>query len=168
MSGRAATPAPAWRLLLSEPLDGVTNMAVDEALWRGRLSGEGLPTVRFFGWAPPAISIGYGQRRDARLNLAACRRGGLGPLRPPTGGSAIYHDRPPPRVPSPAARRARGFAATAAAMAEGFTRAHGIELRPGGLTRQEQELVDRLVRDKYGTAEWNERGRLATDLSRVS
>jgi len=64
--------------------------------------------------------------------------------------------------------RRPGFAETAAAIAEGFTRAHGIELRPGGLTRQEQELIDRLVREKYGTAEWNERGRLVTDLSRVS
>src|SRR5207248_8171180 len=94
MSGPAAPPAPSWRLLVTEPLDGATNMAVDEALWRARLAGEGSPTVRFFGWAPPAVSIGYGQRRDARLNLAVCRRWGLGLVRRPTGGSAIYHDGP--------------------------------------------------------------------------
>src|SRR2546428_5226930 len=99
MSGRAAAPAPAWRLLLSEPLDGATNMAVDEALWRGRLSGEGLPTVRFFGWAPPAISIGYGQRRGARPQPPAPPPGGPRPPAPPPPRRPGPPPRAPPRAP---------------------------------------------------------------------
>jgi lipoyl(octanoyl) transferase len=83
----------AWRLLVTEPLDGATNMALDEALLRSRLAGEAPPTVRFFGWAPPAVSLGYGQPLDG-LDLAACRRLGLRLVRRPTGGSAILHEEP--------------------------------------------------------------------------
>jgi lipoate-protein ligase A len=83
-----------WRLVVTEPLDGPTNMAIDEALWRSRLAGDGPPTLRFFAWAPPAVSLGYGQRLDRGVNVDACRALGVGLVRRPTGGSAIYHDGP--------------------------------------------------------------------------
>lgn len=83
-----------WRLVLTEPTDGATNMAIDEALWRSRQSGQGPPTVRFFAWAPPTVSLGYGQALDAHVDVEACRRLGVGLVRRPTGGSAIYHDGP--------------------------------------------------------------------------
>jgi lipoyl(octanoyl) transferase len=79
---------------VTEPLDGAANMAIDEALLRSRLTGDGPPTVRFFGWAPPAVSLGYGQPLDAAIDLAACARLGLGLVRRPTGGSAILHEAP--------------------------------------------------------------------------
>src|SRR5918995_6476285 len=69
-------------------------MAIDEALWRSRLAGESAPTLRFFAWAPPAVSLGYGQRLDRGVNVAACGALGVGLVRRPTGGSAIYHDGP--------------------------------------------------------------------------
>lgn len=83
-----------WRLLITEPADGATNMAIDEALWRSRQAGAGPPTVRFFAWTPPTVSLGYGQPLDAAVDVAACRRLGIGVVRRPTGGSAIYHDGP--------------------------------------------------------------------------
>lgn len=83
-----------WRLLVTEPCDGATNMAIDEALWRGRQAGTSPPTVRFFAWAPPTVSIGYGQRLDRHVDVRACGRLGVGLVRRPTGGSAIYHDGP--------------------------------------------------------------------------
>ncbi len=82
----------AWRLLITEPQDGATNMAVDETLLRSRLSGHGPPTVRFFAWVPPTISLGYGQSLDERVNLPLARELGIGLVRRPTGGSAVYHD----------------------------------------------------------------------------
>lgn len=85
---------PAWRLLVTEPVDGATNMAIDEALWRGRQTGTSPPTIRFFAWAPPTVSLGYGQPLDESVDVAACRRLGVGLVRRPTGGSAIYHDGP--------------------------------------------------------------------------
>ncbi len=81
-----------WRLLVTEPLDGASNMALDEALLRARIQGVAPPTLRFFSWSPPTISLGYGQKLDARINVDACRRLGVGLVRRPTGGSAIYHD----------------------------------------------------------------------------
>jgi len=83
-----------WRLLVTEPADGATNMAIDEALWLGRRAGTSPPTVRFFAWAPPTVSLGYGQPLDGHVDVAACRRLGVGLVRRPTGGSAIYHDGP--------------------------------------------------------------------------
>jgi lipoate-protein ligase A len=83
-----------WRLLITEPTDGATNMAIDEALWRSRQAGGAPPTLRFFAWAPPAVSLGYGQPLDRHVDLDACRALGVGIVRRPTGGSAIYHDGP--------------------------------------------------------------------------
>lgn len=83
-----------WRLLVTEPIDGATNMAIDEALWRGRQAGASPPTLRLFAWAPPTVSLGYGQPLSADVDVAACERLGVGIVRRPTGGSAIYHDGP--------------------------------------------------------------------------
>jgi lipoyl(octanoyl) transferase len=83
-----------WRLLVTEPVDGATNMAIDEALWRGRQEDTAAPTLRLFAWEPPTVSLGYGQPLDAAVDAGACRRLGVGLVRRPTGGSAIYHDGP--------------------------------------------------------------------------
>src|SRR5262249_58165956 len=69
-------------------------MAIDEAVWLGRRAGATRPTIRFFAWAPPTVSLGYGQPLDAHVDVAACRRLGVGLVRRLTGGSAIYHDGP--------------------------------------------------------------------------
>jgi lipoate-protein ligase A len=81
-----------WRLLVSGPLDGAANMAVDEAILLARVEGFASPTIRFFSWSPPTVSLGYGQRLDPRIDLELCSRLGIGLVRRPTGGSAIYHD----------------------------------------------------------------------------
>jgi len=86
--------ARTWRLLVTEPTDGATNMAIDEAVWFGRRVGSSPPTIRFFAWAPPTVSLGYGQPLDEHVDVAACRRLGVGLVRRLTGGSAIYHDGP--------------------------------------------------------------------------
>jgi lipoate-protein ligase A len=83
-----------WRLLITEATDGATNMAIDEAIWRGRQAGTSPPTLRFFAWAPPTVSLGYGQPLSGDVDLVACRALGVGLVRRPTGGSAIYHDGP--------------------------------------------------------------------------
>lgn len=90
----AGAPRRAWRLLVTEPADGATNMALDEVLWRGRQAGTAPPTVRFFAWDPPTVSLGYGQPLGPEVDVAACRRLDVGLVRRPTGGSAIYHDGP--------------------------------------------------------------------------
>src|SRR5262245_29738467 len=69
-------------------------MALDEALLRGRLEPGRGPTLRFFAWSPPTLSLGYGQPLDARIDLAAARAMGIGVVRRLTGGSAILHEGP--------------------------------------------------------------------------
>src|SRR2546429_8161070 len=88
-----------WRLLVTESTDGATNMAIDEVLWRGRQAGTSPPTVRFFGWDPPTVSLGYGQPLDDSVDVAACRRLGVGLVRRPTRGRAIYHEGPERGLP---------------------------------------------------------------------
>ncbi len=83
-----------FRLLVTEPLDGAANMALDEALLLSRLGDTGPPTLRFFAWQPPTVSIGYGQALDGRIDLAAAAALGIGLVRRPTGGSAILHEGP--------------------------------------------------------------------------
>ena len=85
---------PRFRLLVTEPLDGAANMALDEALLLSRLRHGSPPTLRFFAWAPPTISLGYGQRLDGRIDLETARAMGLGLVRRATGGSAILHEGP--------------------------------------------------------------------------
>ena len=83
-----------WRLLVTEPTDGATNMAIDEALLIGRQTGASPPTLRCYAWAPPTVSLGYGQPLDQHVSVEACHALGVGLVRRLTGGSAIYHDGP--------------------------------------------------------------------------
>jgi lipoate-protein ligase A len=83
-----------FRLLVTEPLDGALNMALDEALLLGRLRDVAPPTLRFFSWQPATISLGYGQVLDHRIDVAAAAALGIGLVRRPTGGSAILHEGP--------------------------------------------------------------------------
>jgi lipoate-protein ligase A len=84
----------AFRLLVTEPADGASNMALDEALLLGRLAGTAPPTLRFFAWQPATISLGYGQPLDHRIDTEAASALGIGLVRRPTGGSAILHEGP--------------------------------------------------------------------------
>jgi lipoate-protein ligase A len=85
---------PTWRLLVTKPLDGATNMALDEALLRGRVRGASGPTVRFYGWHPATVSLGYAQALDDAVDVTRCAALGIGLVRRPTGGSAILHEPP--------------------------------------------------------------------------
>lgn len=80
-----------WRLIRSGHLSGAMNMAVDEAIMRSVAEG-GPPTLRFYGWEPPAISIGYFQDAEKQVDFAACKSVGVDVVRRPTGGRAVLHD----------------------------------------------------------------------------
>ena len=55
--------APAdWRLVVDdEPRTGAANMAVDQAMAEACAAGTVPPTLRFYRWQPPAISLGRHQ-----------------------------------------------------------------------------------------------------------
>jgi lipoate-protein ligase A len=92
--GGAGPARRPWRLVVTGPLDGPTNMAIDEALLRSRIGGRGGPAVRFYRWRPATVSLGYGQPLAETVDLGRCRSLGIGLVRRPTGGSAILHGPP--------------------------------------------------------------------------
>jgi lipoate-protein ligase A len=79
-----------FRLLIDRDHDGATNMARDEAISRAVSEGKQPPTLRLYGWVPPAVSLGQSQRISS-VNEAACKSAGVGIVRRATGGLAILH-----------------------------------------------------------------------------
>lgn len=82
-----------WRLIIDEPLTGAMNMAVDEAIMMAVQRGLVPPTVRFYRWSPPAVTLGYFQNLDKEVDLGACRESGIDVVRRLTGGRAVLHHR---------------------------------------------------------------------------
>jgi len=80
-----------WRLLIDPPASGAWNMAVDETLLDGVAVGSSSPTLRFYRWAPPCLSLGYFQPLSV-VDVEACRWMGVDIVRRPTGGRAILHE----------------------------------------------------------------------------
>jgi lipoate-protein ligase A len=66
-------------------------MAIDEAIMLAVAAAKVPPTLRFYGWRPPSVSIGYAQELDQEVDLGACRRHGYSWVRRPTGGRAVLH-----------------------------------------------------------------------------
>lgn len=67
------------------------NMAVDEALLLTYLQGSSPMTLRFYGWDPPALSLGYLQQPLSAARQARCQQAGVEWVRRPTGGRAVFH-----------------------------------------------------------------------------
>ena len=80
-----------WRVIDYTENDAFMNMAIDEAIGESVASG-GMPTMRFYGWRPPAISIGYFQSIEAEVDRERCRSQGVDIVRRRTGGGAVFHD----------------------------------------------------------------------------
>lgn len=79
-----------WRLIVDGEADGATNMAVDEAVLAAMLDGASPPTLRFYAWSPPCLSLGRSQPLT-EVDLAACQASGVQVVRRATGGRAILH-----------------------------------------------------------------------------
>ncbi|MCD4827800.1 MAG: lipoate--protein ligase family protein [Candidatus Cloacimonetes bacterium] len=80
-----------WRILDSGAGAPAWNMAVDEAIRDGVLRGDSPPTVRFYGWSPPAVSIGYHQEAEKEVDMERLVAHGWSFVRRPTGGRAVLH-----------------------------------------------------------------------------
>ena len=65
------------------------NMAVDEVLLQ-TAAAEDLPSLRFYGWMKPTVSLGYFQKLSDRELHSASRHCEL--VRRASGGGAILHD----------------------------------------------------------------------------
>ncbi|WNQ09687.1 biotin/lipoate A/B protein ligase family protein [Paenibacillus aurantius] len=81
-----------WRWIRSGKASPAYNMALDEAILTAHSEGAAPPTVRFYGWEPAGLSIGYFQK-FSEVDREEVRRRGIGFVRRATGGRAVLHDR---------------------------------------------------------------------------
>lgn len=75
-----------WRLIPYEEGSAPWNMALDEAILEAFISDDAPPTLRFYGWSEPVVTIG-------RLQPISSVPAGWGTpvVRRPTGGRAVRH-----------------------------------------------------------------------------
>jgi lipoate-protein ligase A len=88
---RSAPALPGrWRLLVSPPLAGAENMALDEALMaRARTTSECV--LRAYAWRRPTLSFGRNQTARGEYDADRARALGVDVVRRPTGGRAVLH-----------------------------------------------------------------------------
>jgi lipoyl(octanoyl) transferase len=77
------------RMIVDEPAAGSWNMAVDAAILE-HIATQDAPTLRFYRWSKPTLSLGYFQSAADRTLHASS--GGIDLVRRTTGGGAIVHD----------------------------------------------------------------------------
>jgi len=82
-----------WRLIKDSYHSGFVNMAIDEAIMMAHREGLVPPTIRFYQWSPPAVSLGYFQDLQKEIDVDVCKNMGIDIVRRPTGGKAVLHDK---------------------------------------------------------------------------
>jgi lipoyl(octanoyl) transferase len=78
------------RIIIDPPCSAGFNMAADLYLLE-RAAAEDAVYLRFYRWAPPAISLGCMQDPGTTLDHAALEKAGVSWIKRPTGGRAILH-----------------------------------------------------------------------------
>jgi lipoyl(octanoyl) transferase len=81
-----------WKFIDSGNCSPAFNMALDEALLEWHSKGKIDPVIRFYGWDPATLSIGYFQKAKKEINFDKLNEYGLGFVRRPTGGRGVLHD----------------------------------------------------------------------------
>ena len=81
-----------WSLLLTPPLSGAYNMALDEALLE-RAASTGTAVFRVYTWMRPTLSFGRNQTARNAYDPARATELGVDVVRRPTGGRSLLHHR---------------------------------------------------------------------------
>lgn len=81
-----------WYFINSGQNSPAFNMAMDEALLDWHSEGLIPPVIRFYGWNPATLSIGYFQRVEKEIDMDQVSALGLGFVRRPTGGRGVLHE----------------------------------------------------------------------------
>jgi lipoate-protein ligase A len=76
------------RLLPWEVASGAANLAADDVLVRSAAE-SGIASLRFYGWSPATLSLGYFQ--PAAVRFADARLAALPFVRRPSGGATLVH-----------------------------------------------------------------------------
>ncbi|CUH95245.1 Octanoyltransferase LipM [Propionispora sp. 2/2-37] len=67
-------------------------MAIDEAIMTAHGEGKVPPTLRFYGWSPATLTLGYFQKAESEVDVKECAHRGIDVVRRLTGGRAVLHD----------------------------------------------------------------------------
>src|SRR5690625_4400767 len=67
-------------------------MAIDEALLEWHSKDQIPPTLRFYGWERPSLTVGHFQNVEKTINFDGIKKHGCDFVRRLTGGSAVLHD----------------------------------------------------------------------------
>ena len=78
------------RLLTTGFKSAYENMAIDEAVLIHAQKNR-QATLRFYGWKPFAISIGYFQSLKEEVDIHECKKQKIDYIRRITGGGAVFH-----------------------------------------------------------------------------
>ncbi|WP_280768409.1 lipoate--protein ligase family protein [Salipaludibacillus daqingensis] len=81
-----------WYFIDSKERSPAYNMALDEKLMEWHRNKELPPIIRFYGWSPATLSVGYFQHIEKEINLDAVKTNKLGFVRRATGGRGVLHD----------------------------------------------------------------------------
>ncbi|MFW6286067.1 MAG: lipoate--protein ligase family protein [Nanoarchaeota archaeon] len=79
-----------WRLIDRINTNGAMQMAIDEAITIACSKGKSQPTLRFYTFNPPTITIGHAQN-ISNFNLDKINKKGFDYVRRITGGTAVLH-----------------------------------------------------------------------------
>ncbi|MGF1506326.1 MAG: biotin/lipoate A/B protein ligase family protein [Anaerolineae bacterium] len=83
-------PQATWRVIIHPAASGAMNMAIDEAIAMHVAQEHSPPTLRFYAWDPPCLSLGYSQRAS-EADFDRIHERGWHIVRRITGGRAILH-----------------------------------------------------------------------------
>jgi lipoate-protein ligase A len=82
-----------WELIIDNPLDGLSNMAIDSALLEEVETSDVPRTiVRFYQWRRPTVSLGRNQQVCSAVDEDYCFTNRIDVVHRPTGGRAVLHD----------------------------------------------------------------------------
>jgi len=81
-----------WYFIDSKENSPAYNMSLDEKLMEWHRNKELPPLIRFYGWAPATLSVGYFQQIEKEIDLKAVNSYKLGFVRRATGGRGVLHD----------------------------------------------------------------------------
>ncbi len=79
-----------FRIIVDSFREPAINMALDESVLYLRKNVD-YNTIRFYGWDPSAVSIGYFQNLDDEVDVNYAESHGIALIRRITGGGAVYH-----------------------------------------------------------------------------
>lgn len=162
-----------WYLLLTPPLPGADNMALDEALLE-RAGATGQAFCRVYSWSRPTLSLGRNQSALGHYDAARADEIGVDIVRRPTGGRAVLHHREityAVAAPAPETGSLReSYAAVNRLLHDGLARlgATVADAKPSGrapvpslapcfeLPTRDELILD--GRKLVGSAQWRENG----------